>query len=73
MLQRANIKYAKRVLVLVDNFVQGSIQEIDSRTVMAVITIKSISKSVYVCAELLDEKFERLDEILIKIRKEMKC
>jgi len=59
VLARANLKYAAKVLVLADRLVQGSVQEIDSRTVMAIITIKSISKSVYTCAELLDSKFER--------------
>ncbi|MDY6969984.1 MAG: ion channel [Spirochaetota bacterium] len=59
VLQRANIKLADKVLVLADRLVQGSTQEIDSRTVMAIITIKTISKSVYTCAELLDSKFER--------------
>ncbi len=71
VLQRANIKNAKRVLVLADRLIEGSLQEIDSRTVMTVITIKSISKSVYVCAELMDSKFARYlrfsncDEIIL--------
>ena len=59
VLQRANIKRAKRVLILADRLVKGSIQEVDSRTVMTVITVKSILKSIYLCAELLDAKFER--------------
>lgn len=59
VLNRANLKQAKRVLVLADRLVQGSVQEIDSRTVMAIITIKSMSKTVYTAAELLDSKFER--------------
>ncbi len=59
VLNRANLKKAKKVLVLADAMVEGSVQEIDSRTVMSIITIKSISKSVYTCAELLDAKFER--------------
>jgi voltage-gated potassium channel len=59
VLHRANVKYAKKVLVLVDRMVKGSIQEIDSRTVMTIITIKSITKTAYTCAELLDSKFER--------------
>lgn len=59
VLRRANLKRAKKVLVLADRLVSGSVQEVDSRTVMAIITIKSISKTVYTCAELLDEKFER--------------
>ena len=71
VLQRANIKSAKKVLVLADRLVAGSTEEVDSRTVMTVITIKAISKSIYVCAELIDSKFERYlkftncDEIIL--------
>lgn len=71
VLKRANLKYATRVLVLADILVKGSVQEVDSRTVMAIITIKSISKTVYTAAELLDPKFERYlrfsncDEIIL--------
>ncbi len=59
VLNRANLKKAKKVLVLADTLVEGSVQEVDSRTVMGIITIKSMSKSVYTCAELLNSKFER--------------
>ena len=59
VLNRANLRDAARVIVFADRLIQGSIQEVDSRTVMTVITIKSISKTIYTCAELLDEKFER--------------
>ncbi len=71
VLRRANIKSAKRVLVLADRLVEGSAQEVDARTVMTVLTVKSISKSVYVCAELMDSKYERYlrfsncDEIIL--------
>ncbi|MBN2042120.1 MAG: ion transporter [Spirochaetes bacterium] len=74
VLHRASIIRAKRVLVLADRAMDASIQEVDSRTVMAVITIKSISKSVYLCAELLDAKFERYlrfsncDEVILSSR-----
>ncbi len=71
VLSRANLKQAARVIIFADRLVQGSVQEVDSRTVMAIITIKSISKTVYTCAEILDEKFERYlrfsncDEIIL--------
>jgi voltage-gated potassium channel len=71
VLHRANLINAARVIIFADRLVKGSVQEVDSRTVMAVITIKSISKTVYTCAELLDEKFERYlqssncDEIIL--------
>ena len=50
---------------------QGSAQEVDSRTVMTIITIKSISKLIYTCAELINAKFKRYlmvsncDEIIL--------
>jgi voltage-gated potassium channel len=59
VLKKANIKNAKKALILADRLVTGSVQEVDSRTVMAIITIKSISKTIYTAAELLDTKFER--------------
>jgi len=71
VLKRANLKGASRVLILADVLVKGSVQEVDSRTVMSIITIKSISKSIYTAAELLDAKFERYlrfsncDEIIL--------
>lgn len=71
VLHRANLKEGKKILVLADRLMEGSIQEIDSRTVMAIITIKSITKSIYTCAELLDAKFKRYlqssncDEIIL--------
>ncbi len=71
VLHRANLKEASRVIIFADRLVKGSVQEVDSRTVMAVITIKSMSKTIYTCAELLDEKFERYlqssncDEIIL--------
>lgn len=71
VLKRANLKQARKVLVLADRMVQGSVQEVDSRTVMTIITVKSLSKTVYTAAELLDGKFERYlrisncDEIIL--------
>ncbi len=72
VLLRASIKNAKTILVLADQTNPGATtHEIDSRTVMSVMTIESITKSIYTCAELLDSKFERYldlancDEILL--------
>lgn len=59
VLHRANVKRAAKVLVLADSNVEYSAQEVDSRTVMTVITIKSISRDIYTCVELIDSKFER--------------
>jgi voltage-gated potassium channel len=59
VLQRANVKNASTALVLADSSKDFSVQEVDSRTVMAVITIDSMNKNIYTCAELIDEKFEK--------------
>jgi voltage-gated potassium channel len=71
VLGRANLKNAGTALVLADSSRNFSVQEVDSRTVMAVITIDSMNKNIYTCAELLDEKFEKYlklancDEIIL--------
>ena len=71
VLKRANIKDAGTVLVLADSSRKYSGEEIDSRTVMAVITIDSLNKNVYICAEIIDEKYEKYlqlancDEIIL--------
>ncbi len=71
VLLRANVKEAAKVLVLADSSIQASPQELDSRTVMTVLTIKTISKDIYACAELIDVKFKRYlenvhcDEIIL--------
>ena len=57
-LQRANVKEARKVLILSDTFESGAISEVDSKTVMTVLTIKAIAKDVYTTAELLDMKYE---------------
>jgi voltage-gated potassium channel len=59
VLLRANIKKADRVLVLADKSNQASDQEVDARTVMTVLTIKTISRDIYTCVELIDSKFKR--------------
>lgn len=70
-LKRANISSARKVIVLADSLIKTSFAEIDSKTIMTVMTIKSISRDTYVCAELLDKKYEgnlkqaSCDEILM--------
>ena len=70
-LRRANITRAARVMIIADSAQNYSQQEVDSRTVMAVLTIESLTKKVYVAAELLDDKFEKYlklancDEIIL--------
>lgn len=55
---RANAKMAKKILILADTFESEGSSEVDSKTVMAVLTAKAISKDLYTCAELLDRKYE---------------
>ncbi len=56
-LKRAHIDTAARILVIADaGSGKSSSMEIDSRTVLAVLTMKNLNPSVYISAELLDEK-----------------
>ena len=57
-LKRANIKNAVKAIVLADTHESGGASEADSKTVMTVITIKALAKDLYVCAELVDKKYE---------------
>lgn len=69
-LSRANVKYANKVLILADVLDKATPSEVDSKTVMTVLTARSLSKDVYICAEVLDKKYEsylkhaQCDEIL---------
>ena len=71
VLQRANVKNAHTALILADSNRQFSSQEVDSRTVMTVITIDAMNKNIYTCAEIIDEKYEKYlklancDEIIL--------
>lgn len=57
-LKRANIKQAMKAIILSDTFESSGSSEADSKTVMTVISIKAMSKDLYVCAELMDKKYE---------------
>lgn len=70
MLLKANVKTARKILILSDESEVISATEADSRTVIAAMTLSKLVKSVPVCAELLDKKFEtylqnaHVDEII---------
>ena len=70
-LMRANVKTARKVLVLADTLESRAISEVDSKTVIAVLTIRDIARDVYICVELLDRKYEHnlkqamCDEIIL--------
>lgn len=57
-LNRANIQKAIKAIILADTFESGGSSEADSKTVMTVITIKALVRDLYVCAELVDNKYE---------------
>ncbi len=69
-LQRANVRKARKVVIIADTLESSSVSEVDSKTVMAVLTVKSLARDVYVTAEILDRKYEsylkhvQCDEIL---------
>lgn len=70
-LNRAYIKKASRALIISDKSKAYSNLEMDSRTVLAVLTIENMNRGIYVAAELLSEKFEKhlkmahCDEIIL--------
>lgn len=70
-LLKAQIKKAERALILADRSEDFSTLETDSRTVLAVITIKNLNPRIYCVAEIIDSKFEkhlslaRCDEIIM--------
>jgi len=57
-LKRANVRNARKVLVLADTWESSVPSEVDSKTVMTVLTVKAIARDVYTTAELLDRKYE---------------
>lgn len=71
VLERACIKVAKRILVISDHSKERSDMEVDSQTVLAVLTMKNLRPDVYIAAEIIDNKFEehlklaKCDEILM--------
>ncbi len=70
-LRRAHIEEASRALVICDRSKKYSNLEIDSRTVLAVLTMENMCRGIYVVAELLSSKFEKhlrmahCDEIIL--------
>jgi voltage-gated potassium channel len=59
LLRKANVAGAAQVYILADeSSPAASRTEIDSKTVMAAMAIRTLSRDVRVCAELLDIKFE---------------
>lgn len=70
-LERACIKTAKRILVISDHSKDRSDMEVDSQTVLGVISMKNIRPDIYIAAEIIDNKFEehlklaKCDEILM--------
>ncbi len=59
VLARANVRQARRILVLADDTGTQSPAETDARTVMTVITVAELAPEAYVCAELLDPKYQK--------------
>lgn len=70
-LKRAMIETAERALVISDYSKSYSELEIDSRTVLAVLTMESLNPGLYIAAELMDAKFQKhlemahCDEIIL--------
>lgn len=58
-LLKAQVKTADRVLIFADKSAPFSTLETDSRTVLAVITIKNLNPRIYCVAELIEAKFAK--------------
>lgn len=71
-LRRANVPEARKVLILSDTFESHADAEADSKTIMTVMSIRTLSKDVYICAEMINRKYESnlkqamCDEVLFK-------
>lgn len=71
VLRRASLRQAQKVMVLASDMDSEKPSETDSKTIMTVMTLKNITKEVYVIAELIDKNYERYltlagcDEILL--------
>jgi voltage-gated potassium channel len=60
LLRKANVAGAAQVFILADESLPNmSRTEADSKTVMTAMAIRTLSRDVRVCAELLDVKFEK--------------
>jgi len=57
-LKRAHLQNAKKVMILADKVDSSTTSEVDSKTVITVLTVKNLAKDIYVCAELLDNTYE---------------
>lgn len=71
VLKRAHIEDAVRALVISDHSKKYSDLEIDSRTVLSVLTMEGLNPGLYIAAELIDSKFQKhlemahCDEIIL--------
>lgn len=71
-LRRANVTQARKVLILSDTYESHADAEADSKTIMTVLSIRTLSKDVYICAEMVNRKYESnlkqamCDEVLFK-------
>lgn len=71
VLKRAGVVNAERSLIISDHSKTYSDLEIDSRTVLAVLSMRNMNPGMYIAAELIDSKFEKhlnmahCDEIIL--------
>ena len=56
-LRRANVTHAKKVLILSDSFESNADAEADSKTIMTVMSIRTLTKDVYIGAEMINRKY----------------
>lgn len=70
ILKMANIEKCHTAIVLADSSGNKSLKDADARTILTVLTIESINRDVYTCAEIIDNEhiphlqYAKVDEVI---------
>jgi len=59
VLKRVNPREARKALIVADDAQGGQASEVDSRTILASISLHTLAPNIYTCAELLNQSLER--------------
>jgi voltage-gated potassium channel len=59
VIKRVRPKFAKKALILADDAQGGLPTEVDSRSILAAISVHSLAPNLYLCAELLNRNLEK--------------
>jgi voltage-gated potassium channel len=70
ILKMANVEECNTAIILADSSSGKSLKDADARTILTVLTIESLNRKVYTCAEILDNahishlKYAHVDEVI---------